>query len=104
MDYRVRWSSEAVEDLTAIAEYISRDSSFYAQSVVRSVLSTTQGLATHPRIGRIVPELSDESIRERFVHSYRIIYRLESGRILIVAIIHGKRLADELKARTGSKE
>jgi hypothetical protein len=30
MDYRIDWSPEAVEDVAAIAEYISRDSEMYA--------------------------------------------------------------------------
>jgi hypothetical protein len=34
MDCRVEWSPEAVEDVEAIAEYIGRDSTFYARSVV----------------------------------------------------------------------
>jgi plasmid stabilization system protein ParE len=43
-------------------------------------------------LGRIVPEIGDASIRERFVYSYRIIYRRDAERILIAAIIHGSRL------------
>jgi toxin ParE1/3/4 len=43
-------------------------------------------------LGRIVPEIGGRSIRERFVYSYRIIYRLEAERILVAAVIHGSRL------------
>ena len=43
-------------------------------------------------IGRIVPEVGDPAIRERFAYSYRIIYRLEPQRVLIAAVIHGRRL------------
>lgn len=42
-------------------------------------------------MGRRVPELDDENVRERLVYSYRVVYKIESGRILIVAVIHGKR-------------
>ncbi len=34
MDYTIEWSPEATEDLDSIAEYIARDSEFYAQAVV----------------------------------------------------------------------
>lgn len=50
-------------------------------------------------MGRVVPELGDESIRERFVYSYRIIYQIEKERILIVAVIHGKRLLESISDR-----
>jgi len=39
----------------------------------------------------MVPELSDSSIREIFVYSYRLAYRIEDDRISILALIHGRR-------------
>ena len=51
-----------------------------------------QTIPDFPELGRIVPEISDAAIRERFVYSYRIIYRIESEGILIAAVIHGSRL------------
>jgi addiction module RelE/StbE family toxin len=96
MDFEVRWSPEAIEDLEAIAEYIARDSEYYARAVVSEVLSASRSIAQFPLIGRIVPEMSDERIRERFVYSYRLIYRVERGRVLLVAVVHGKRLLDNI--------
>ena len=91
MAYKVEWSPEAVEDVGAIAENISRDSEFYAASVTTEFFEVSRGLANFPRRGRVVPEAGDEAIRERFIHSYRMIYRVEPNRVLIVAVIHGKR-------------
>ncbi|MDY0362104.1 MAG: type II toxin-antitoxin system RelE/ParE family toxin [Desulforegulaceae bacterium] len=34
MDYRIKWSPEAVEDVESIAEYIDKDSPAYAKAVV----------------------------------------------------------------------
>jgi plasmid stabilization system protein ParE len=34
MDLEVEWSPEATEDLESIAEYIARDSEYYARAVV----------------------------------------------------------------------
>ncbi len=92
MAFVIDWSPEAVEDLEAIAEYIARDSRFYAQSVVRKLLEMADSLAIFPEMGRVVPELSDKNIRERFVYSYRLIYEIRDSQIVIVAIVHGKRL------------
>lgn len=94
MDLEVRWSPEATEDLEAIAEYIARDSGYYARAVVTETILVSRNIGEFPRIGRIVPETGDENIRERFVHSYRLIYRIEQERILVVAVIHGKMLLE----------
>jgi plasmid stabilization system protein ParE len=39
-----------------------------------------------------VPEFDDENVRELVGYSYRIIYRLQPDEVLIVAVIHGKRV------------
>ena len=41
--------------------------------------------------GRTVPEFGDESIREVFAYSYRIIYRVEGETVTVAAVVHGKR-------------
>jgi toxin ParE1/3/4 len=94
VDFEVSWSPEATDDLKSIAEYISRDSEFYARAVVTEILKVAQSVGSFPLIGRIVPEIEDEAIRERFVYSYRLVYRVEKDSILILAVIHGKRLVD----------
>ena len=99
MDLEVKWSPEATEDLEAIADYIARDSEYYAQAVVTELLSVARSVGEFPMIGRMVPEIGDEYIRERFVYSYRLVYRVESARILIVAVIHGKRLLENIAER-----
>lgn len=95
MAYQVVWSPEAVEDVDAIAGYIARDSAFYAAAVVEKLLATAKGLVDFPETGRIVPELGDETLRERFVYSYRLIYQLRTEDVLVVAVIHGRRLLEQ---------
>ena len=99
MEYRVTWSPEALEDLESIAEYIKRDSLFYAQSVVSKILEASRDIKEFPLIGRVVPELGDENIRERFIYSYRLVYQMRQQNILIVAVIHGKRLLKNIEER-----
>ena len=94
MAYRVAWSPRAVKDLEAIADYISADSTAYAAAVVKTILNTTRSLSTFPFSGRVVPESSDESIREWFSYSYRVIYRIENQVVTVAAIVHGKRSLD----------
>ncbi len=104
MVYTVRWSPPALDDVEAIGEYITRDSKAYARAVVDKILGASRKLRTFPNAGRIVPELGDASIRERFVYSYRLIYRITNNTVLIVAIVHGKRLLDPLLNRISESE
>ena len=98
MAHRVIWSPRAIEDVESIAAYISQDSEAYAASVVRTILSKARRLSDFSHLGRIVPEFGDETIREIFAYSYRIIYRVTDEEVAIAAIVHGKRLLDiELK-------
>ena len=44
--------------------------------------------------GRMVPELGNADIRERFLYSYRLIHEIQPEYINIMAVIHGKRLLE----------
>jgi toxin ParE1/3/4 len=59
------WSPAALEDVEAIAAYISRDSTSYAAAVVKSVLDSIRYLENFPHAGRTVPEF-DVTIFEKF--------------------------------------
>ena len=91
MAYRVAWSAEARADLRRIAEFVAQDSPTYASTIVDAVLARVARLGEFPRMGRVVPELGDESFRELLVSSYRVMYRLEADSVVIAAVIHSKR-------------
>jgi len=91
MALRLVWSPEAIEDIESIAAYIERDSMWHARAVATKIVEAAEAALDFPQMGRSVPEISDDAIRERFVFSYRIIYRIEPERVLIVAVIHGSR-------------
>ena len=99
MGLELEWSPEAREDLESIAEYIARDSPFYARAVVKEVLAVSRSIPKFPLIGRVVPEIGDDSIRERFIYSYRLVCRIEPARVLIVAVMHGKRLLENVSEK-----
>jgi plasmid stabilization system protein ParE len=90
----VIWSEEAFNDIESIAKYISRDSVYYAQMVVDRIIAAGEVINVYPESGRIVPELEEEHIREKFIYSYRLIYEIEATSINILAIIHGKQLLE----------
>lgn len=93
------WSPEAIEDIESIASYIERDSAWYAKAVASKIVEIAETIPQHSQSGRIVPEIGDAAIRERFVYSYRIIYRLDAEQVLIAAVIHGSRLLQPFISR-----
>ena len=95
MARKIIWTFESVDDLEAIATYIARDSGFYARSFVREIRDASLSLKEFPERGRMVPEFSNAAVRELFIKEYRLIYRIEEFRIVVLGIIHGKR---DLKA------
>ena len=94
MAFRLVWSEEALEDIESIATYIEKDSPIYAKAVVSKFFEKVEILRTNPELGRTVPEMNDKKIREIFIYSYRLIYKIDMDTILIVAVIHGKRLLE----------
>lgn len=56
-------------------------------------------IAEHPQAGRIVPELDNAQVRERFVYSYRALYEIGAAQIDILAVIHGRRLLESVEDR-----
>jgi plasmid stabilization system protein ParE len=49
-------------------------------------------LASHPQLGSVLPEDDTQIYRELIQGNYRLIYRVEERRVLIVAVHHAARL------------
>lgn len=94
MAIKLEWSEEALEDIESIAPYIEKDSPAYAKSVISKFFEKAEILENFPSLGRIVPELNDNNIREIFVYSYRLIYKTDENVVLFVAVVHGNRLLE----------
>ncbi|NEO51637.1 MAG: type II toxin-antitoxin system RelE/ParE family toxin [Okeania sp. SIO3B5] len=94
MGYKVVWSSKAIDDVDAIASYIARDSVSYAAAVVHRVINVTKNLLHNPLQGEVVKEFGDESYRQDYAYSYRVLYQVKGDIVIVAAVIHGKRLLD----------
>jgi len=88
---KIVWTDPAVEDLRSIRDHIAKDSSGFAAVFAGRVIEAVESLSNFPMRGRKVPEMGHDDIRELLYSGYRIIYRVEQERILILAIIHGAR-------------
>lgn len=87
----VKWTDHAKAQLRHIHDYIAQDSAFYAKRVAEALVSKTIGLDELPRLGRIVPELNEETVRELPLYSYRILYEIKPTHIEVLAVIHKRR-------------
>lgn len=87
----VIWSTPTRNDLKKIYDYIAKDSKYYATYVVEKIITKAENLNEFPEIGRVVPEIGDENLRELIIYSYRLIYEIVPDNVQILAIIHGKR-------------
>jgi toxin ParE1/3/4 len=91
MAWKVKWARPAVEDLEQIADYIALDSKYYAAAFVREIRDAARSLRQVARRGRVVPELSDPTVRELLIGNYRLLYQLRKSEVLVLALIHGAR-------------
>lgn len=100
MKYRVEWAPGALQDLEEILEYVAAHDS--TDGVASRILGRTASLVSHPRRGRIVPELREvgiEAYRELIFAPYRIFFRVRRGAVWIVGILDGRRDIEEILIR-----
>ena len=90
----VIFSSRAKSDIIEIVEYISNDKPQAAKKWANSIKSSITKLPEFPRLGRVVPEYSDDFIREILKDQYRIVYKIDERKsnVVIITIHNSKRI------------
>ena len=91
---KIVFSAHAKSDLLEIVRFISKDKPQAALNFADQIKNSVNKLAESPRVGRVVPEYSNESIRELIHGQYRIVYRIdrENNTIVFITVHHSKRL------------
>ena len=92
VDYQVKvqWTGPAEADLKNIFQYISKDSEYFADQIIDSLIDASLRLEQHPKMGRVIPETEDDHLREVIVLNYRLMYEIiDPYRIDVIAVIHG---------------
>jgi len=87
----VIWSDPARADLRAIHDFIAHDSTHYAKQVTQDMVAKTDVLNELPRIGKMIPELGDDNLRELSLYSYRILYEIKAPDVSVLAVIHKRQ-------------
>lgn len=93
MAFRIVWSQSALDDLRDLVRYIARDDRHVARRFGDLIVNKVQALQTFPRIGRVVPEYREESLREVIITPYRIVYEIDddASQLTILRIWHSAR-------------
>jgi len=86
------WTRTALENLKEIEGYIARDNPQKAIEFTDRLIDKCENLKDNPDIGRVVPELQIQQIRELIVKNYRIVYRHIGNRVQILTVFEGHRL------------
>ena len=63
----------------------------YARKFIQRILARAEALRSFPNLGRRVPEMDRDDIREIVFQGYRIIYQIASDRSLVLTVLHGSR-------------
>lgn len=58
------WSEYAIKDVEDIRDYIAQDNGVFAELFTERIITAVEKLEEFPQIGRVVPELDNERIRE----------------------------------------
>ena len=98
----VIWAQRARSDLRVAVASIQADSPAAARAFATAAVKASRSLATLSERGRVVPELSDDHVRELILGRYRMIYEVFPERVAILRVIHGSR--DFGKAWRGSSD
>ncbi|MGH9358177.1 MAG: type II toxin-antitoxin system RelE/ParE family toxin [Terriglobia bacterium] len=88
---KIEWTRSAIGDVMALRDYIARDAEAYADRFVQKIIQVVERAGAFPQMGRPVAEANQDSVREILFGNYRIVYRVEESRVLVLMVIHGAR-------------
>ncbi len=94
IERRIRWTRTARRDLDVLVDYIADDSIENALAVLDRLQARAESLTTAAERGRVVPELRAVDVhqyREVIERPWRIVYRIESESVLVLAVLDGRR-------------
>jgi len=85
----IRWTAQGLSDLEHLHDYVAKDNPDEAARVVETILRGLATLDTFPGAGRKGTRV--KGTRELVLYPYLIVYRVRSGYIEVLALIHGSR-------------
>lgn len=96
---RIEWTEPALGDVKALRGLLKRDSEPLADQVTHKIFDAVEQATAFPRIGREVAEVDDDAVREFLYRTFRIVYRAERERIVVLGVLHGGRPTERREPR-----
>ncbi len=91
----ITFSGSAVDDLEDIRRHYDELSApEAAERFLSEILKNIEKLKRFPLAGRVVPEFGVEFLREVVVPPFRIVYRVDPGRVRVVRVGRSERLLE----------
>lgn len=97
--YKLKWTTNAKDDLLNIVAYIKKDSPSIASDIYQKIRKKANSSNFFPLKGRVLPELQKEGItlyREVIASPWRIIYKVGNDTVYIMAILDSRQNVEEL--------
>ena len=94
---QVNWSTQANIDIDNTIEFLAKQSEKYAKIQVQRIFDRVGLLENFPQMGRVVPELEYDKVREIIVGPYRVIYHLVSENRIDILTIHHSAVPLDIK-------
>jgi plasmid stabilization system protein ParE len=86
----VRWAARARADLERIHGFLHDVNSAAAIKAVDGILRGVERLASHPRLGKRLPEFAPREIRRLIVGDYELRYELQEDELFVLRIWHAR--------------
>ena len=93
---RSKLSLRAKSDLRRIVHRIAMDNPRAAEQWFRKIRDRARLAGRSPGLGRKVPELDRDDIREAIIGNYRLVYQTTAKLVVILAILEGHQLLPDL--------
>ncbi len=96
--FMVEWSESASNDLRSIVFHIAKESKKNAKDSFARIKKDCLVLERFPELGKVPVELERLQIggyRELVVSPWRIFYRKEENRVVVIAVVDSRRDLDD---------
>jgi plasmid stabilization system protein ParE len=89
----ISFADSALRDLEMVRSwYMEQGVPEVGTRLVSEVFQRVEALASHPDMGRVVPEFEQPFLRELIHPPFRIVYRRDAQRVRIVRVWRSERL------------
>lgn len=88
---KVRFTDTSRADLEAIGDWIAREDAMAAANLISELRAACEEIGQWPNLYPLARAIGPPGLRRRLYRPYLIFYRIEGGRVVIHAILHGAR-------------